>query len=256
MGVSEQRRIITRDEWGARPPRSRRYIETPTRELWLHHTAGADDANSNGVWWDDMRGIQNFHMDDRGWSDFAYSFGVGGGQVFEGRGFGVAGGHTKGHNSVSHAIVLIGNYELMEPTEEDLAAIAWLIREGRSLGMWGDLTGPHRDASGASTSCCGRNLIARIPDLRRMAAAPNQQSVDQEEEDMGNVIKALYALARGDGYDVTTRDATGFMYWMKVARETGPTWSAQAQALNTHMVPGLRKEAARRTGNAVPDIPL
>src|SRR5690606_11673050 len=105
-------------------------------------------------------------------SDIAYSFLVGGGLIFEGRGPGVAGGHTAGRNTISHALCLIGNYEVMEPTDADLDAIAWLTAHGLERGWWSaPITGPHKDAPGASTACCGRHLIARIPDLRRMIAA-------------------------------------------------------------------------------------
>lgn len=178
--------IVSREDWGAAPPRSTREIDTPTAELWLHHTAGALDAGGNGVWWDDVRGIQRFHMAPepagRGWSDIAYSFVVGGGQIFEGRGAGIAGGHTKDRNTISHAICLVGNYDLMRPTDADLAAIAWLMRHGRGKGWWGDLTGDHSRAPGANTSCCGKHLRDRIPDLRRMAAAPATPTPPEEDD--------------------------------------------------------------------------
>ena len=79
-------------------------------------------------------------------------------------------------------LCLIGNYEVMQPTEEDLRAIAWLIRHGHEQGWWSDLTGPHRDAHGASTACCGKHLIARIPDLRRMATSPPEDEMTPEQE--------------------------------------------------------------------------
>lgn len=161
--------IVTRDEWGARAPKYRHYIDTPSAELWLHHTAGALDAGGNGVWWDDMRGIQRFHMDGRGWADIAYSFLVADGRVWEGRGVGVQGGHTRGRNSVSHAVCVVGHYDHMEPTERDIDAVVELVAHGRERGWWGELTGPHRDAPGAATSCCGSHLIARIPEIRRRA---------------------------------------------------------------------------------------
>lgn len=184
--------IVSREQWGAAPPRSVHQIDTPTPELWLHHSAGALDAGGNGVWWDDVRGIQRFHMapepEGRGWSDIAYSFLVGGGQVFEGRGAGIAGGHTKGHNTISHAICLIGNYETMQPTEPDLQAIAALMRHGREKGWWGDLTGDHSAASGANTSCCGRNLRAQIPRLRDLAASKPTPPPTMEADDVFTAI--------------------------------------------------------------------
>jgi hypothetical protein len=175
--------VVTRAQWGARAPLSRHLIATPTPELWIHHSAGALDAGGNGVWWDDVRGIQDFHMDGRGWSDIAYSFLVGGGRIFEGRGAGVAGGHTKGHNTISHAICLIGNYDEWQPQPGDLEAIAQLVRHGREQRWWGAITGGHRDASGASTACPGRHLEAAIPRIEALA---------QEEDDMPTTTRVLW----------------------------------------------------------------
>jgi hypothetical protein len=114
-----------------------------------------------------MREIQRFHMDTRGWSDIAYSFLVDDdGTVFEGRGAGVAGGHTQGHNTISHAICAMGNYEAQIPGELLLSAIRRLGAAGRDRGWWpGRFTGGHRDASGASTACPGSNLYAQLSTL-------------------------------------------------------------------------------------------
>ena len=179
-------RIVSRAEWKARPARSRHTIATPTGDLYLHHTAGALDENGNGVWWDDMQAIQRFHMDGRGWTDIAYSFLVGGGQVFEGRGVGIAGGHTKGHNSTSHAICLIGNYDWMKPTSQDLVAIADLVAHGAAHGWWpGRITGGHRDVG--QTACPGSNLYDAIPSINRMVA------------DRGPSMEDLMALFKDEG---------------------------------------------------------
>lgn len=225
-------KIISRQEWGAQPPKSRQYIDTPTPRLWLHHTAGALDAGGNGVWWDDVRGIQDFHMrpvseGGRGWSDIAYSFLVGGGQVFEGRGVGIAGGHTKGDNTESHAICLIGDYSWMTPKQDDLQAIAWLMGHGKTQGWWGDLTGPHRDAPGASTACCGVNLIACIPDLRRMTTPPPPPS--EEDDDMkphwvtiGTDSKAAFVAPDGRVFDrLTAEEKSSFdaVFFNRVANQ-------------------------------------
>lgn len=55
-----------------------------------------------------VRGIQNFHMDGRGWSDIAYNFVVcPHGDIFEGRGYNVRNGAngTNHGNATSHAIM-------------------------------------------------------------------------------------------------------------------------------------------------------
>lgn len=158
------RRILTRHEWGARPPERRYAISIPTPKLYLHHSAGsgADERT--------VRAIQDYHMDVRDWSDIAYSFLIDNDapdvDIFEGRGVGIAGGHTRGQNTVSHAICLIGNFEDELPTEEALEATAWLVALGANENWWPSrITGGHRDAPGANTSCPGDALYAAIPHI-------------------------------------------------------------------------------------------
>lgn len=233
-------KIVTRAEWGAQRATSRTVIDTPTRRLWLHHSAGALDANGNGVWWDDVRGIQNFHMrpvsdGGKGWSDIAYSFLVGGGQIFEGRGVGIAGGHTKGDNTGSHAICLIGDYSWMTPKQEDLQAIAWLMGHGKAQGWWGDLTGPHRDAPGASTACCGVNLIACIPDLHHIASAPTPDPIQEDDEDMAKQIvwyEPGHAYVVRDGFDAKHLPSYPAVEFLRslIKAGGGKGWVAEAAA--------------------------
>lgn len=157
-------KIITRAEWGARPPKTTpRKIATPTPELWLHHTASPDGGAAR------VRAIQNYHMDTRGWNDIAYSFLINGaGLVFEGRGPGIAGGHTKNHNTISHAICVLGHYDQTAPTPASIAAVVELARYGHDKGWWPQkFTGGHRDASGANTSCPGRYLYTKLPAINK-----------------------------------------------------------------------------------------
>jgi hypothetical protein len=117
-------------------------------------------------------------MDTRGWNDIAYSFLINHeGTIYEGRGAGIAGGHTAGHNTVSHAVCLTGNYDNDQPTVAAMRSIVELARHGYSEGWWREgFTGGHRDASGASTSCPGRNLHSQISTLN--------QSINLQEENM------------------------------------------------------------------------
>lgn len=156
--------IQPRSVWGARPPRHRFTITTPTPKLYLHHSAssGSDETS--------MRAIQNYHMDVREWSDIAYSFLIDNDapdvDIFEGRGAGIAGGHTKGQNTVSHAICIIGNFSASAPKGLTLEALAWLVAHGHREGWWPDrITGGHRDAPGAETTCPGDALHRLIPTI-------------------------------------------------------------------------------------------
>lgn len=156
--------LVTRTEIGYRPPRSVHLIDTPTPELWLHHSADTRNGRSSTKW---LRDIQAFHMDRRGWSDIAYSFLVDSAaddRIYIGRGAGVAGGHTQGHNTVSHAICALGNYQEFNPNSHLLDKIRRLGAAGRDLGWWpGRFSGGHRDVG--TTACPGSHLYGELPNL-------------------------------------------------------------------------------------------
>jgi hypothetical protein len=81
------------------------------------------------------------------------------GTILEGQN-GHVGAHTRGQNSTTQAICCVGNFENDPVTPEMVAAIRILVRD------FGPLLGGHRDAPGAATACPGRNLYARLPELR------------------------------------------------------------------------------------------
>jgi len=152
--------VVTRAQWGARPPKSRTVLDGPLDGLWLHHTA----TPYTGTGRDAMRAIQRFHQDSRGWADIGYSFVVDprDATVYEGRGLLVAGAHTRGHNRTSHGIAVMGDFNdrtvdaLLIDTLARLAV--WLHRQGAQSDA--QYTGGHRDVG--STACPGDNLHASI----------------------------------------------------------------------------------------------
>lgn len=167
--------IITREEWGAREPKSTPgTISVPSPELWLHHTAGANIEGDDAMSDQDLRRVkstQNFHMDVRGWNDIAYSFLLDpDGYVFEGRGAGIRGGHTKNHNTVSHGICVMGNYNNSQVDEDLLPRLAELVRYGADQGWWPrGFTGGHRDTRGGDEQDCpGANLYPMLPEINRL----------------------------------------------------------------------------------------
>lgn len=169
--------LVTRAEWGARPREYLNQIQLPTPRLWIHHTA--DDRQGASA----VRAHQNYHMDTKGWSDIAYSLLVGDwGEVYEGRGIGVQGGHTANENRVSHAICLLGNFSGRRPTAASLDTVVKLARLGRDRRWWVPTLGGHRDAPGASTSCPGDHLYAQLPSLRILVAQAPVPPVEEDED--------------------------------------------------------------------------
>ncbi|XP_070572361.1 uncharacterized protein [Ptychodera flava] len=158
----DQLRIISRSEWGARAPRSRSFMTVPVDYTFIHHTVG-NRCYSQNTCSTEMKNIQNYHMDSLGWSDIGYSFCIGeDGNAYEARGWGIAGAHTSGYNSVSHAISYMGNFDPVLPNESALNAGQQLIDCGlrdnyiksnyRLLG--------HRDVG--ATACPGQQLYNEI----------------------------------------------------------------------------------------------
>lgn len=56
--------IVTRQEWGARPPKNTATMSTPVGFVFVHHTAMSECHNENECS-KELRIIQDFHMDNR-----------------------------------------------------------------------------------------------------------------------------------------------------------------------------------------------
>lgn len=155
--------IVPRNQWCDTPRRSvPARIPLPAPAVWLHH--GASGTSSIRT----ARAYARFHIVNRGWQDIGYSFVIAEGRVLEGRGAGRSGGHTSGHNSTSHGICVAGDYTSRDPDPADLDALRWLLAHGTEQGWWPTptITGGHRQAPGASTTCPGR-LVRFIPSINQ-----------------------------------------------------------------------------------------
>ena len=99
------------------------------RLLAVHHTAIAvagDDRS--GV--EKIRALYAYHANNRGWGDVGYHYLIDDdGQIYEGRagGLGVVGGHAYCNNIGSVGVALLGNFELEQPTQSQMAALQWLL---------------------------------------------------------------------------------------------------------------------------------
>ena len=111
------------------------------------------------------REIQRVHMTINGFADIAYHFVIDdGGRLFEGRALNVRGAHTRGHNTGTVGVVLLGDFERGDPTPEQLAVLPMLLQSLRDTYGITHLAG-HRDFLPAETVCPGQALEARLVDL-------------------------------------------------------------------------------------------
>ncbi len=167
--------VVTRESWGARRGRCSSRNASKTR-MAIHYTV----TNSNNPA-RQVRGIQRYHMDSRGWCDIAYHFLVGiDGTVYEGRPLELLGSHVRGNNTGNIGIAFIGCFHpsgcsrlgTTTPSEVSIQSAGRLVGElSRIYGIEvnGVRVKGHRDHSGASTSCPGDYLYSRLEDLRSIA---------------------------------------------------------------------------------------
>ncbi|KAK5926465.1 hypothetical protein CgunFtcFv8_022035 [Champsocephalus gunnari] len=111
--------IIPRCQWGAKAYQSTPIpLSLPVQFLYVHHTyEPSSPCLSFPNCSRNMRAMQRFHQEDRGWSDIGYSFVIGSdGYIYEGRGWNYLGTHTRGHNSIGYGVSIIGNYTAALPS--------------------------------------------------------------------------------------------------------------------------------------------
>ncbi|XP_076679571.1 peptidoglycan recognition protein 3 [Andrena cerasifolii] len=133
---TEVPRIVTRKEWGARPPVERVPMEvTPTPYVVIHHGGIKQYCYDQKTCSAIVRSYQNYHIDDRGWFDIGYSFVIGeDGNAYEGRGWDYVGAHAPGYNTQSIGICVIGDFSDFLPNDAALNTLNALIDYGVSLG--------------------------------------------------------------------------------------------------------------------------
>jgi hypothetical protein len=155
-------RIISRAEWGAKPPRAERFKVHQPKTITLHHAGVVQDPKKDPV--KTMRGLQAWCMRDRPWGDLPYHYCIDmQGRIYEGRADMIAGDTNTEYDPTGHLLVeVMGNYEEQVPSEAQLRAVvetmAWLCRK---YDVDPETIRSHRDHS-TQTVCPGKNLYVYI----------------------------------------------------------------------------------------------
>ncbi|KAM4627099.1 peptidoglycan recognition protein 5 isoform 1-T1 [Polymixia lowei] len=125
--MDEKVKMVSRLQWGAESPRCRESVKGSAQRVIIHHTA-LEYCQELTHCLQQLIHIQKMHMKERDFDDIGYNFLVGGdGTVFEGRGWGVIGAHTKGNNHDSLGIAFMGNFNI--PHNPCHQAV-WLVTAG------------------------------------------------------------------------------------------------------------------------------
>lgn len=112
--------VVSREEWGARSPKSRSQIPDHPKGFGLHWNGPPMNliggCNNGSLCAAKVRQIQNYHMDEKEWYDLAYSYLVcpSCGRIYEGRTFGIrtaANGTNRANNKYHAVMVMFGEGE-------------------------------------------------------------------------------------------------------------------------------------------------
>ncbi len=135
-----------------------------TEKIVIHHTGNPEDDNLSAA------EIHQSHL-NQGWTGIGYHFVVRkDGSIERGRPLECIGSHTYGYNQCSIGIHVCGNFEIAEPTQEQLNVLPMLIADlcdtyGLIAGK--DIVLGHRDLM--ATACPGENLYKKLQDIRENA---------------------------------------------------------------------------------------
>lgn len=168
--------VRDRAAWGARASRCTDGDPSKNR-MAIHHTV----TPSSGDPASRLRGIQNYHMDTRGWCDTGYHFLVSiDGTVWEGRPLDFLGAHVGGHNTGNVGISFIGCFHSSDCSDwtpfmppdamiDGASAVVGRLSSLYDIALDAEHVKGHRDHPDQGTSCPGDFLHARLGDIRARA---------------------------------------------------------------------------------------
>ena len=162
--------MVAVPEWGGLPVMAAQAGGPPQRihHITLHHQGETwrqgDDVAAY------LRRLQTWSRSTRHWADIPYHYVIApDGRIFEARPLAQPGDTNTEYDPEGHALVmLLGNFEEVEPTPEQLhatvALLAWLAKsQGLADQPMAQLIASHKDYS-AQTVCPGRHLYRYLQD--------------------------------------------------------------------------------------------
>lgn len=118
----------------------------------IHHTASTAKET--------VEQIHNFHINNNGWAGIGYHFYIRkDGTIYRGRPEKYVGAHCENYNSVSLGICCEGNFEIEQPTDNQLKSLSELLQHLKQKYGNVQVVG-HRDLN--ATACPGKNLYSKL----------------------------------------------------------------------------------------------
>ena len=174
--------IVSRDQWGARPPNHDTVNEfgfatSATDLAWyrypdpladayntvaIHHSAIPLDTNET------MSSIQDLHMDTNQWADVGYHYVIDkDGILYEGRDIQVRGASVAGYNIGTIGVCVMGNFEVDLPLDIQLTKLQQLVNWLATTYTLTHLAAHHE--FNPESLCPGKNMLPYLDSLAQAA---------------------------------------------------------------------------------------
>ncbi len=218
--------LIRRSAWGAAPFNGDPIpLARPTYDyMTFHHAAGFKATNlEEGL--QQVKAIQDFHQNGRGWSDIGYHFVIDlAGNIYQGRPFQndnlswesapalIQGAHAGGANRGNIGVCLLGCFHPPEGSycRDEITLEAWeayvnlFAYMSDRYGVEPSQIRGHRDFG--NTACPGDNNYARLPELRTAVSQlllvgnePLGQATLEASVDEAGVVQLNWAFFQANG---------------------------------------------------------
>ncbi|TBR21729.1 N-acetylmuramoyl-L-alanine amidase [bacterium] len=161
--------VIERSAWGAKEPKNPYSPHVPNK-FTQHHTSGRRPATLQESL-DEVKFIQDFHINGRGWNDVGYHFLVDPeGRIFRGRPVDVIGAHVANDNTGNVGVSFMGTHHPPFNHPVTPAEMEASVRIGKwlqaSYGVTPETYKGHRDRGTTKTDCPGDIMYARMEEVR------------------------------------------------------------------------------------------
>lgn len=199
--------IISRKEWGAKYADGFKLAQIPAQEVFLHHSVTTAPGSDREAEAQAMRTLERIGQTRFG-GGISYTWAVmPSGRVYQGHAVNKQGAHTRGHNTIARAIVLVGDYDQHTVADQQKQSIAELLRYAKAQDWITKprLTGGHRQASGAQTECPGRYGMAAIADINALASGEvtDVALTEKDKDEIANrVLSRLVDNYKGDNVSI------------------------------------------------------
>ncbi|MFN7141968.1 MAG: N-acetylmuramoyl-L-alanine amidase, partial [Limisphaerales bacterium] len=263
--------ICSRSCWSARAAKSTPSQMASLTRAIIHHTAGPSDYTTDyETGKAKVRGVQNYHMDNNGWSDIGYHFLVNaGGHIYEGRVGSISSnpqGAHDGVNSNSMGFTALGyfhpdyNHSYTTAMQNALYnTIAWKMPSGWSpygsstynSKTVGVLDG-HRSVK--ATACPGDGIWAHIGTNYNGGNARNgvaTRRTPSTEVIVDNNTSGFTASASwSTGTSATDKYGADYRFRSTEAISDSATWTANLSSTKTYTVSAWWSQGSNRSASA------